>query len=143
MPLTDLILILLWAVALIALFPLFRRIWQGGVALDRLEHRWRRIWPYGERLLRGWIRAQVSIYICGYFILFALAGVGIAHTEWPLKLLFAATALAGFIGVLLMLVSTVLIILFNAPKFLVIPRLRSEEGLLTRRARSSGGRSSK
>lgn len=118
---------------LLAALPAFRGIWRGGDALARAEQLWRRIWPYSESALHGWLRAQVAIYLGGWFLAVAyptsiLLRTSDATIRPTVRLFFWATV----IGFLAMVALTITIVLFNQPQRLALPQLRDQEGLLTR-----------
>ena len=113
--------------------PAFRGMWKGGDALARVERLWRRIWPYSDAALQGWLRAQMAIYLGWGSIALAYPALVLlrtsdASTKPILSLVFWAGA-AGFIAMIVLIVS---IVLFNVPKPLALPSMRDQEGLLVR-----------
>lgn len=125
----------IWLAILLVLLPRIRAIWRGGEALHSLERTWSGMWPYGTRSLRAWVRALIPIYACGYFLLFMTVGVFIRQADRQMRPFLAGVALIRVIGTITMVALAASIILFNRPKWLVIPTMRSDDGLLTRVAR--------
>lgn len=120
------------ALVCLAGFPALRGMWKGGDGLARVERGWRRFWPYGEEALQGWLRAQMAVYLVTWFMLItypaALMVPAASASTRPLVTLVLWIGLAGFVA---MVVATISIVLFNAPKRLALPELRDQEGLLT------------
>lgn len=120
-------------VALLAGLPAFRGMWKGGDALTRVERTWRRIWPYSEAALQGWLRAQMAVYLGVCFITLVYPAAVLVRTSngstGPILHLALWTGITGFVA---MIATTISIVLFNVPKRLALPALRDQEGLLVR-----------
>ena len=118
-----------WLAALLA----YRRAWKGGETLAKVARIWRHVWPYSEAALQGWLRAQLAIYIGGWFLLLGYAAAVVRPTADPsIRPNLSLILLIGFVGLVIMFAIAVSIALFNMPKRLVFPALRNQEGLLVR-----------
>lgn len=140
---SDLIVAVVWLGLLLVLLPRMRAIWRGGAALASLEAVWTAFWPYSPRSLRAWLRATVAMYVGGYFLLLMTVGVLIRGADKALRPWLAATALIGLAGTVAMVALAVSIVLFNRPKWLALPAMRSDEGLLARTSSPDEGPSSR
>lgn len=140
MTLNEVALSLLWTAFLLAAVPRMRRYWSGEPPAD-LERALRRIWPYSEAALQGWLRAQTAMYIGAWFLLFAyLSAVLHPSAAQSTRPILAWIVPAAFAGVVVMVAMAASIVLFNVPKRLVFPALREQEGLLIRWWRVRRGR---
>jgi hypothetical protein len=119
------------AAGLFAGLPAFRGMWKGGQALGRVERLWRRVWPYSEAALQGWLRAQMAVYLAACFLVLAYPAAVLHHTaDGSTQPVLSAVLWAGFAGLVSMVVVVISIVLFNVPKRLALPSLREQEGLL-------------
>lgn len=98
------------------------------------------MWPYSEAALQGWLRAQIAIYIAGWFLLLAPVGILIRYAAPSVRSLVASVAIAAIVGLLMMVAISASIVLFNAPKWLVVPALRDQEGLVSEWRKSRRGK---
>jgi hypothetical protein len=118
-------------VALLAALPAFRGMWRGGDALARVERLWRRIWPYSEAALQGWLRAQMAVYIGGWFMTVAYPPAVLLRTsDGPDAPILRAVFWIGATGFIATIAAAISIVLFNVPKRLALPALREQQGLL-------------
>jgi hypothetical protein len=122
---------LIWVALLLEALPAFRAMWTGGEGLARVERLWRRVWPYSEEALQGWLRAQAAVYLGGWFLTFAyLAGVLSHSAEGSTRLVLVLVLRIGFIGFAGAIAMAISIVLFNVPKRLALPSLREQDGLV-------------
>jgi hypothetical protein len=120
-------------------------IWSDEQMSDRLFKTMRSWWPWGEPLLRGWIRALPAGLMGGWLLVAATIVAAMVATE---KLAsspgFGGLAILVFL-VFLSLGTVASIVLFNRPSFAVPPHLRSQTGAVSEwrgarsRRRSSAG----
>ena len=130
MALSESVIFVLWAGGLLLLMPRMQKLWSGEGLAD-LERNWRRIWPYGEAALQGWLRASVAFYIGGWFVALAYAAAVLLPTAaGSIKPALVLAVWTGTTGLFVMVAIAIAIVLFNAPKRLVFPVLRSQEGML-------------
>src|SRR5262245_824075 len=130
MPLKEVAVCLFWTALLIVAVPRMRRYWRGEQPAE-LERTWRRIWPYGEAALQGWLRAQTAIYIGACFLLLAYLPVVLRPiADDSARPILALLLWVGSAGVVIMVAIAVSIVMFNVPKRVVFPALRDQEGML-------------
>jgi hypothetical protein len=131
MTLNEAVISLFWTAGLLAVAPRMWSYWRGEEPAD-LERNWRRIWPYGDAALQGWIRAQTTLFLAAWFVLLAYFSAVLRSPAEPSARPIIGLALPiGIIGLFAMVVLAASIVLFNWPKRLVFPALRHQEGLLT------------
>jgi hypothetical protein len=133
----------LLAFALLAILRL-PAVWSGRNT-PAIEAALRGGWPFGDALLRGWVRA-LPVGIVGFATL-ALAVVVITLIDdgtlgpgsalQPLALV-AFPLIAAFVGCIGLTVS---VILLNRPRFAVSPALRDEPGAIAEWHGATTGRS--
>ncbi|MBA2806363.1 hypothetical protein E0500_002535 [Streptomyces sp. KM273126] len=93
--------------------------------------------PFGPDVRRGEIRS-LAVMVTGLWAVSALIVVGLRNGEFNDGL--AVTVLVASLVVMACLVTEVCVILFNRPRFVVPPHMRSELGVVAaRRARRSTG----
>jgi hypothetical protein len=122
--------VVLAGVALAAV-PAFRGMWKGGDGLQRVARLWRRIWPYSEAALQGWLRAQMAIYLGLCFATLAYpAAVLLRTSDGRTNSVLTLVFWTGATGFIAMIATTISLVIFNVPKRLALPALRDQEGLL-------------
>jgi hypothetical protein len=102
-----------------------RRVWRN-------EWRWQAFrpdrvpdwWPYGDALWRGWLRLTVVAWI--EVSLFGVALPLLQAERGPLMTIGTVAAVLAFVFLLM----AIPIVLYNRPRFLVLPWLRHQPGAL-------------
>jgi hypothetical protein len=100
---------------------------------ERMYRTMRSWWPFGNALLRGWIR-MTPVAIAGIWIMLAIVAIGIPSTgAEPGSALYALGYLLIPLTLLLFACFAVMvtIVLFNRPRFLVAPHLRTDPGAIS------------
>jgi len=114
--------------AVIFIAPRAVAIWKGARPSEEFPPVW---WLWSDRAWRGVIRSFTSTYVA-FISLTIAAPVSIIarNVEQPLAAVFAWIALTAMAFLIVAIVCSVTIVLFNRPRFLVAPRLRSDLGVI-------------
>jgi uncharacterized membrane protein YedE/YeeE len=100
---------------------------------DRMDRSMRSWWPFGEALLRGWIR-RTPTAIGGLWIALGIVVVGVPSTgAQPGTALYAlgSVLIPLIVMLVLWLAAIMTIVLFDRPRFLVAPHLRTDPGAIS------------
>lgn len=108
----------------VAMLPLLLR---NRIQLYDKLNEW---WPFGEELLRGYIRSipvavPASVAASMFLVATTAADAGIIPNEWTTAVKSVVTPV-----ILLSLIGIITVILLNRPKTIVPPHLRSQPGAL-------------
>lgn len=105
------------------------RLWKtGGYDIESGFRGW---WPYGDRSLKGWVRALPTSVAGAWALVIALIGMTISQvTSGPTHEVATNVAIAASVGMFLAVPIIITIIVFNRPRFLVPPPRRNEPGII-------------
>jgi hypothetical protein len=123
----------------IVLFPLaIARQWRGDVRLGETTPRW---WAYGAAAWRGYVRIMPvagfvggpALVILGWcFILLSSLNGHLLVGDPTVRSWLQVGAIGGACGMVVAAVIGLVVLLFNRPRWLVVPHMRSDRGLIGR-----------